>query len=252
MKKLGLALGGGGTRGFAHLGVIKALEEKGIRPDVFSGTSAGAIVGALLAAEKTPDEIMEIMKDIKITDAAKIKFPMNGFATLDNLGSHLNKLLEGKTFSDLEYPLNVSVSNLNTGKVEYINRGNVAKAVQASSSIPLLFSPVSINGQFYIDGGLLDNVPVKPLIDQCDQIIAVDIMPIKELERIEGITEIISQIFHMSVSMQPDKEENCDIVIKLEELSEYHILDTSQNEKIFDIGYNYVKKLDLTCLTDLI
>ncbi len=77
MKKIGIALGGGGSRGFAHLGVLKALEEKEIRPDIISGTSAGAIVGSLLASGKTPHEIVEIMKEIQITDIAKIRFPIN-------------------------------------------------------------------------------------------------------------------------------------------------------------------------------
>lgn len=154
----------GGSRGFAHLGAIKALEERGIKPNVFSGTSAGSIVAALLAAQKkTPDEIMEIMKDKKISDASKITLPVHGFATLDKFGMELDEILRGKDFADLKHELYICASNLNTGKAEYINSGNGAKAVQASSSIPILFSPVEINGQLYVDGGLLDNVPGQPL-----------------------------------------------------------------------------------------
>ena len=246
MKNIGLALGGGGSRGFAHLGALKALEEKGINPNIFSGTSAGSIVAALLAAQKTPDEILEIMKDIKLSDASKITTPVNGFASLDNLGKKLDEILEGKNFSDLEHQLFICASNLNTGKVEYINTGNVAKAVQASSSIPILFTPVELNGQQYVDGGLFDNVPVQPLIDLCDQIIAIDIMPIKELEKVDGISELIVRIFQMSVGMQQDKKEHCDVLIKVDELSDYNILDTSQNKKIFEIGYNYVKDMETT------
>ncbi|MDR5658390.1 patatin-like phospholipase family protein [Serpentinicella sp. ANB-PHB4] len=246
MKRFGIALGGGGSRGFAHLGVIKALEEKGIKPEIFSGTSAGAIVAALLAAQKTPDDIMEIMKDIKITDAAKIKFPVNGFANLDTLGNQLDKILKGKNFTDLKYPLYICASNINTGKVEYINSGNVAKAVQASSSIPILFSPVEIKGQSYVDGGLLDNVPVKPLMNKCEKIITIDIMPVVKTEKINGILEITKRIFQMNVGKQQEKKENSDLFIKLEALVDYNILDTSQNEKIFEIGYNYTKNLDIT------
>ena len=120
-KKIGIALGGGGSRGFAHLGAIKALEEKGIYPDVFSGTSAGAIAASLLAAKKKPDEIFEFMKDIKLTDATNITLPINGFASLDNLREMLDEILEGKSFSDLEHKLFVCVSNLNTGGVEYLD-----------------------------------------------------------------------------------------------------------------------------------
>lgn len=246
MIKTGIALGGGGSRGFAHLGALKALEEKGIKPDVFSGTSAGSIVAALLAAKKTPDEIMEIMKDTKISDASKMTLKGNGFATLDNFGKELDEILMGMNFADLEHELYICASNLNTGKAEYINSGNIAKAVQASSSIPILFSPVEINGQLYVDGGLLDNVPVQPLIDRCDQIIAIDVSPIKELEKVDGLSEIIVRIFQMIAGMQTDKKGCCDILIRLEELADHNILDTSQNQKIYDIGYNYVKQMKIT------
>ncbi|MEA3423060.1 MAG: patatin-like phospholipase family protein [Bacillota bacterium] len=246
MKKIGLALGGGGSRGFAHLGAIKALEEKGIKPNFFSGTSAGSIVAALLATEKTPDEIMDIMKDLKITDASKITLPVNGFASLDKLGSKLDEILGGRDFSDLKHKLYICASNLNTGKVEYINNGNVAKAVQASSSIPILFTPVEIEGQLYVDGGLVDNVPILPLIDECEKIIAIDIMPVKSIEKVEGVSEIIVRMFQMGVAIQSDKKDQCDVVIKLEDLADYNILDTSKNEEIFEIGYNCVKNMDIS------
>jgi len=248
MKKIGLALGGGGSRGFAHLGAIKALEEKGIKPNVFSGTSAGSIVAALLAAQKTTEEIMQIMKDLKLTDIAKITLPIHGFTTLDNLKVILDEALEGKRFSHLEYPLFICVSNLNTGNVEYMNTGNIAKAVQASSSIPILFSPVEINGQLYADGGLLDNVPIQPLINFCDKIIAIDIMPIKKTEKMDSISDIINRILQMSVSMQQDKNEHCDLLIKLDELSDYNIFDLTHNQMIFELGYNYVKNMDTSCM----
>ncbi|WP_319370571.1 patatin-like phospholipase family protein [uncultured Ilyobacter sp.] len=246
MKKIGIALGGGGSRGFAHLGAIKALEEKGIRPNVFSGTSAGSIVAALLATEKTPDEIMDIMGSIKITKALNIILPADGFASLDKLGSKLDEILGGSDFSDLKHKLYICASNLNTGKAEYINNGNVAKAVQASSSIPILFAPVEIDGQLYVDGGLLDNVPIMPLIEECEHIIAIDIMPIKTLEKVEGISEIIVRMFQMGIAMQSDKKEHCDLLIKLEELSEFNILDTNHNQEIFKIGYNYVKNMKIS------
>jgi len=246
LKKVGIALGGGGSRGFAHLGVLKALEEKGIKPDIISGTSTGAIIGALLAADKSPDEIMEILKEIRITDIAKLGLPTNGLANLGNLRSKLDKLLDNKSFFDLKYPLHIAVSNLFTGKVEYISEGNVSKAVQASASIPILFSPVEINGQLYVDGGMLDNVPVKPLVGNCDIIVAVDIMPIEKVAKIEGVSAIFARIFEMSVGIQQGIKENCDLVIELNELAGYNILDTNHNEKVYEIGYNYVKNMDLS------
>lgn len=245
MKKTGLALGGGGVRGFAHLGAFKALCEKGIRPDIFSGTSAGSIVAALLAAGKSPDEVMAIMQDIKLTDAVQIKLPVDGFASLDSLGEKLDDLLQGKNFADLDYRLIVCAANLSTGKVEYISEGNVAKAVQASSSIPVLFSPVEINGQSYVDGGLLDNVPVLPLIDQCERIIAIDISPVQGLQKTDNLSDIMIQVLQMSIGMQRDREADCDLLIRIDELAKFGILDTSHNQEIFQIGYDHVSKLSV-------
>lgn len=245
-KKIGIALGGGGSRGFAHIGVLKALEEEGIRPDVISGTSAGAIIGSFLADGKTPDEIMEVMGEIQLTDVAKIGLPKKGFASLDNLREKLKKNLGAREFSELEKPLYVGLSNLLTGEIDYISEGDITKAVQGSSSIPIIFSPVEINGQIYVDGGLLDNVPVKPLIDQCDIIIAVDIMPIEAIEVIDDVKDVITRVFQMGVSMQNYSRDSCDLIIEPEGVGKYHILDTRHNEEIYKLGYNHVKKLDLS------
>ncbi|MDW7668346.1 MAG: patatin-like phospholipase family protein [Bacillota bacterium] len=244
-KKIGIALGGGGTRGFAHLGVLKALEEKGIKIDVVSGTSAGAIVGSLIAAGKTPEKAFELMKENELTDFAKIKLPVNGFMSLENMGEKLKKMLSGEDFNDLKLPFYTAVTNILTGEVEYISEGNVVKAVKASSSIPIIFSPVEINGQLYVDGGLLDNVPVKPLEDCCDYIIAVEIMPLEQVEKVEKITDIAERIFHISVkSLNEEKLKICDKVIKVGGLEGYNILDSSHADEIYEIGYNHAKDMD--------
>lgn len=247
VKKVGIALGGGGSRGFAHLGVIKALAEEGISPDMISGTSSGAIVGALLATGKSADEIFALMKESKLTDYVQINIPSNGLLTLDHLKEQLEEFLVEKTFGQLRIPLYVTVSNLLTGEVEYLATGNVAQAVQASASIPILFSPVEINNQLFVDGGLLDNVPVKPLIGQCEKIIAVDIMPVEKMSTVNGLREIAARTFQMSMGgFHEERQKTCSLMIRLEELAGYHIFDTSKAEELFDIGYRHVKTLDLS------
>jgi len=248
-KKVGIALGGGGTRGFAHLGVLKALEEKGIKIDIVSGTSAGSIVGSLIAAGKTSEEIFKLMKENELTDFAKIKLPINGFMSLENMGKKLGKMLPGENFNDLKLPLHIAVTNMLTGKIEYISKGNIVKAVQASSSIPIIFSPVEINGKIYVDGGLLDNIPVKPLEDCCDVIIAVDIMPLGELEdgeKVEKLIDIAERIFEISTkSMDNEKIEICDYIIKVEGLEGFNILDSSHADEIYKIGYDHAKSMEI-------
>jgi len=139
----------------------------------------------------------------------------------------------------------LAVSNLNTGEVEYLHSGNVARAVQVSSSIPVPFKPVEIDGQLYVNGGLLDNVPVAPLVDLREQIVAVGIMPLEKQEGIKRLTEIAVRTFQMSVSMQDEEKKDSDLIIRVEGLSKFHILNLGHNEDIYVTGYNHVKELNI-------
>jgi len=243
--KIGIALGGGGARGFIHLGVIKALEEKGITPDVISGVSAGAIVGAFIASGKKPDEIMELIKENKFLDYAKVRFPVMGLFTLENFEEHIKPHLSAKSFSDLKIPFYVAVSNLNSGRVEYFNEGPLITAIQASCSIPVLFSPVTINGQLYVDGGLLDNLPYKPLINKCDKIIAISILASEKTNKIENLIEVAARTFEMSVSINREiTQRECDLLIEPTGVEAINIFDNSNAEEMFNIGYDYCRKID--------
>ncbi len=247
-KKIGLALGGGGSRGFAHVGAVKALEEANISFDVISGTSAGSIIGALLANGLSSDEIFEIMKVNKLTDLVKVKFPVDGFLSLGHLKEQLSAFIPD-TFEELNIPLYVTVTNLLTGECEYINKGPLSLAIQASSSIPVLFSPVSINKQTYVDGGLTNNVPIKPLMETCDIIIGIDIMPIEKLTSIRGMQEVATRTFQLGIRSYTQREkEACTLLIELENLSKYHLLDASKAKEIYKLGYDYVTSLDLSNL----
>ncbi|WP_027339363.1 patatin-like phospholipase family protein [Halonatronum saccharophilum] len=245
-KKIGLALGGGGARGFAHLGVLKALEEEGISFDLISGVSAGAIVGVFLAAGKSSDEIMTLMKENKFTDYAKANLPVKGLLNLDNLKTNLEKYLDERKFNDLKYPLYVAATDLKAGKVDYLNVGPLIPAIQASSSIPVLFCPVEIGDKVYVDGGLLDNVPIEPLIGKCDKIIAINIMPLQRSEKVDNLVDIAVRTFQLSVNANNDElKEECDLFIEPKGLVDYHILDTKYADKLFEIGYDYIKNLDI-------
>lgn len=247
--KVGIALGGGGSRGFAHLGVLKALEEHGIVPEVIAGSSAGSIVGALLAAGKSPDEVYEDLQQNTLTDFARFGWSKDGLMSLDQLREQLEELLPGTTFADLKYPLYVTVSNLLTGEVEYLHQGSVALAVQASSAIPVLFEPVEIDGRIYVDGGLLDNVPVAPLLDCCEKVIAVDIMPLEQIETVEGIRDVAVRTFQIGTGGASRSQlKDAALLIQLDGLAGYHILDTSATDEMYKIGYEHVKAMDLARL----
>ncbi|XOV94923.1 MAG: patatin-like phospholipase family protein [Bacteroidota bacterium] len=243
---IGIALGGGGARGFAHLGVLKALEEKGIKPDVIAGTSAGSLVGVFIAAGKTPDETMKLMKENNITDYAKVVLPVNGLLSLDNLETILKRHIDAETFEELDLPFFATVSALKEGKVVYQNKGKLIPFVKASASIPILFSPVKIEDECYVDGGLLDNLPIQPLMNCCKKIIAVSISPIQEVEEIDNLVGVAARTFQLSVNSQLHKiEENADLFIEPEGLEKYDILNTRHADELFEIGYKHTKELNL-------
>ena len=242
--KTGLVLSGGGTRGFAHLGVIAALFEKGIKPDVISGTSAGAIAGAFIAAGKNPHHILEILKKGSFFNYTKLQIPRDGLLKLDGLKEVLYKEIPVKNLEDLEIPLFVAISNLNKGTIEYRNSGPLEEIVMASSSIPILFAPVKIDGNLYVDGGLLDNIPIEPIKNECEQIIVCNISPINPKEKIKNLIEIATRTFFMSVNANMDDVKKfATIYIEPEGIDGYEILSRTHADELFELGYNSTMKV---------
>ncbi|HOZ31084.1 MAG TPA: patatin-like phospholipase family protein [Bacteroidales bacterium] len=242
--KIGIALSGGGTRGFAHLGVLKALNEKGIYPEIVAGTSAGSIAGVLYCAGFSPDEILKLFKKKKFSDLTKIQFPTNGLFSLDNLTQLIRKSVKEDRFEKLKVPFVVCVANLNTGKAEYISSGQLFKIVQASSSIPVLFSPVKVGKNIYVDGGLIDNLPVRPLVRKCEKIIAVNIFPNEKVNNVENLFQVATRTFQISINkdIRYDKS-RCHYYLEPPEMAKYNMLETKHMDDIFNLGYQYCKRI---------
>jgi len=148
----GLVLSGGGARGFAHLGFIQALNEEGIFPDVISGTSAGALVGVMIADGYKPGEILEIFNTGSRLDYMRPTLPREGLLQISGIIKLLQSHLRAKRFEDLALPLFVAATDINNGTAVYFNKGEIIERVVASMSIPVLFQPVLINGVQYLDG----------------------------------------------------------------------------------------------------
>lgn len=245
MYQTGFALSGGGARGFAHLGIIQALAEKCIHPDIISGVSAGAIVGAFLASGRSPRDIHQVMKSGNHFRYTKIQIPKTGFLRLDGLQKILEKEIPYTNIEDLPLPLFVGTSNLTEGRMEYRNTGPLARTVLASSSIPILFSPVEIDGCQFADGGLLDNVGVEPLVNKCNRIVVSNISPLQQPARIDGMIRMITRTFLMSIHARIREARNfADLYIEPAELTEFDVLSISKADEMFEIGYNTVMKME--------
>ncbi len=244
--KVGIALGGGGAKGFAHLGVLKALKEKGITPEIVSGTSAGSIVGSFIAAGKEPEEILELVKKHRFIDFAKITLPGGGFFTLDNFERLMEKLLPAREFSDLVLPFYASATNLYSGKIEYISEGPLIPAVKASCAIPVVFSPVRLGDQIYVDGGVLDNLPFTPLKGRCDTIIAVNVNSSSQITRLGNIKGAALRVFEIIANKERDTaKDNCDLLIEPPGLEKFKILEIRNADELFEIGYKHCKGIDI-------
>ncbi|PCH70184.1 MAG: patatin [Bacteroidales bacterium] len=244
--KIGIALGGGGVRGFAHLGVLKALEEKGIRPDIISGVSAGALVGAFIASGYTHEKTLKILKTKTLMTYSKLHYPKYGLFSLDGLKKDIQKHIKIKKIENLKIPMFVTVSNLNDGRVEYIKEGDLAKYLLASASIPVLFAPVEIDGKMYSDGGLFDNLPISPLLQKCDVIIAVNVSPVHKIEKFDNLVQVASRTFQLGIHSNIIRhKEKCSLFIEPTGLREFEILNGNHAQDIFELGYNYTKALDI-------
>lgn len=161
--RLGLALGGGAVRGAAHLGVLKALDDAELTPYCLSGTSIGAFVAALYAFGKAPDDILEIIRELDFLDIARIRLHKLGLMSHDDMGKLIVKAIGEKNIEDSPMPLAIVATDLVSGQPVVFTEGPVVPAVLASTCIPGLFSPVSIDGKLLVDGGLVENVPVSQL-----------------------------------------------------------------------------------------
>jgi NTE family protein len=236
--KIGLVLSGGGARGFAHLGVIQALNEAGIYPDVISGTSAGALAGVLYADGYTPKEILKLMNSGSRLDFMRPALPREGLLQISGVIKILKCSLRAKTFEDLIIPLYVSATDLNNGKAEYFSKGELLDPVIASASIPVLFQPVIINNIQYVDGGVLDNLPLRPIENKCKIIIGSFVNPVGYLEKVNGLIAIAERTFMLSMSKEIiEKAKKFNLFVAPQELMNYKILDPEKADELFSVGY---------------
>jgi NTE family protein len=159
-RSFGLALGGGGARGIAHIGVLKVLDEAGLEPDYICGTSAGSIVGALYAGGYRWETIAEVVRATDWKDMVQPVFPKMGLVKADKLQTRLTELLDDLTFEELATPFCAVAVDIMTAERVQIAAGPVAPAVRASCSIPGIFEPMHVGDQVLVDGGILEEVPV--------------------------------------------------------------------------------------------
>ncbi len=216
--KLGLALGGGAARGFAHVGVIAVLEEAGLRPQMVVGTSAGSLVAAIYATGKTSAQLQKTalsMEEVAITDWM-LPIIGKGMFRGDALGRYVNQLVGGRLIENMTIPLGIVATDLNSGQAVLFRSGDTGTAVRASSAVPAVFVPVRISGHEYVDGGLVSPVPVRFARQMgADIVVAVDISNPPESNPAEGTLQILMQTFSiMGKSINQYELKEADVVVR--------------------------------------
>lgn len=256
-KKIGLVLGGGGAKGYAHIGVLKVLEENNIEPDYVVGTSIGAIVGAMHCLGYTAKQIEQIARDIKFRQLFDLTLPKKGLIKGDKIENMLRHLFQNKKIEDLKKPFFAVAVDINDFQEVIFNKGDLTKAVRASISIPGIFNPVKNKDRILVDGGVLNNLPIDVLNKKTEKIIAVDLErhkikpPIYEKavkEDFENketkLINVLINTYRMTIATQLKhfNPESKDILILAPNLEKITIKDFQKIDQGIKSGYDCAKK----------
>lgn len=259
-KTFGLALGSGGSRGVAHVGFLRALEEADIRPDFISGCSMGAVIGGCFASGLSAIKIKDVVLGLKMRDILDVSAAVISKLSLlrsKKMCDLLTEYLGDKKIEDFEIPFQCVATEVYSGKLYTFKEGNAAQAIQASSTIPVVFRPVQTEGKMFVDGGCLCRVPVKTVKDMgADVVVAVDVLKnaSRPVEKVGNIFDLVLRVFDIMDSNQTNQRRDledgiCDLLIEPEinGLSQYVIKDLDiayvEGYKAGKANINKIKKL---------
>lgn len=216
---IGLALSGGAARGIAHIAVLDVLEQQGVPIHAIAGTSSGSIIGALYCAGMPVSQIQRILLNAKWTDILKLIVPRTGLISSEGIFEFMEEVLPVKEFSSLPLPFAAVATDLRTAQKIALTRGSIAKAVQASCSLPIIFTPTEIDNQVLVDGGVSSQVPVRSVREEfgITKVIAVNVnYKALELEQFDNIIKIAAHLSALWASRNAREEEKlADVVIQV-------------------------------------
>jgi len=248
---IGLVLSGGGIKGVAHIGAIKAFEEHGLYPTHISGSSAGAVIGAFYSANYTPEEMLAFFKVTPLFNFSRFSFRKPGFIDTDNFYNDFKKYFPVDNFDALNKKLYITTVDMLNGKIKVFEKGELIRAFLASAAFPGIFSPVAIGDGMFADGGILDNFPVAPLNGLMDQIIGVYTSPIQIItaDKLRNSLSVLDRAIKINFSSGSLlKFSVCDILIYPDDLNKFSLFDRNHIDEIYQMGYLATKKklLELT------
>ncbi len=235
-------MSGGGARGIAHLGIVKALQEEKIKFHAISGSSAGALAGAFLSAGYTPEETCKHIQNTNIFSTFSLAWNTRSLLRIDKGYLELKKYFPEDSFASLSTPLKVTTTDISKGKVKVYKKGQLIKPILASCSIPVVFDPIKIGSRTLIDGGILDNFPIDPIKKEVDFIIGLHCNPIDSGFQIGNWRNLLERSMMMTMTQQAYlKKKKCDLFLEPPGLSKFHVFGFKRAQEIYEFGYDYAK-----------
>jgi NTE family protein len=239
---IGVVLSGGGVRGIAHLGVLKALSDAGVNFCRITGTSAGAIIGALFAEGHDPFDIFREFLKIKLLRFMRPGWS-GGLLSIENTTQLFKTYIPHNSFEGLKIPLTISTVNFSSGNLTYFSEGQLIPVIQASSAIPGVFKPVMINNEMHVDGGVLNNFPVEPLRNSCDFIIGSSCNHVPFVKKISSFRGMIQRAALLAINADmEEKRKFCDVLIEPESMGATSIFEVGRAEEMYWLAYEATLK----------
>ena len=239
-KSIGLVLSGGGVRGMAHIGVIKAMQEFGLEATVVAGSSVGALVGALYSADKPIEDMLHFFKDTPLFKYNYFAVAKPGLINTERFISAFQQYFPEDSFEALKKDLHVVATNLEQGEEVFINKGELIRPLLASAALPPVFSPIEYNGALHADGGIMNNFPSEPILSRVEYVIGSNVSLVSKLEKkhLNNSFQLTGRVTGLMIyAINREKINNCNLIIEPQELEHIGILDRRGIEKAYAIGY---------------
>lgn len=244
--KLGVALSGGGARGFAHAGALMAIEEAGLKPDVIAGVSAGSVVAVLYAGGISPLGMAKLFGNAGFRDFAELSWGKGGIFSIDKFKKFIMRAIGGiKNLEDLKIPTYIGATDLDNGCPAEFHTGEIGPRMVASCSIPIVFKPVKINGVNYVDGGVLRNLPAWILRDKCEKLIGINVSPLRDVKHGHSLSlvDVAMRTYNlMAKANQAVDMAMCDIAVQTPEIANYQVFDLRHIRRVFVSGYIHTRR----------
>ena len=243
--KIGFALSGGFVKGFAHLGAMQALFENGIRPGIISGVSIGSVAAVFIADGKEPHEVLELFMGKDFGSFTSFTRSPGGFMHLHHFYDFLRDNISVKNIEELKIPVIITATNLDRALGVNFRKGDIATHISASCCVPGLFAPIKIDGEYYVDGGVLMNLPVSVIRGKCDKVVAVNLSrSVSHQQYKMSVVGVLYRAYGLMANCNIVHDRRmADLLIEPAGLDGYSNRELDKGREIFDRGYQAALKV---------